>query len=71
MGNLKRELQKADVNDVVLEWFVSVRANSRHMFSPLAQEYAREVAEKLGKTKFKACNGWLESFRKIRHVVFN
>jgi hypothetical protein len=35
---------------------------------PMVQEYAKKVVEKLGKTKFKISNGWLESFHKGHHM---
>jgi hypothetical protein len=37
----------------------------------MMQEHAKEVAEKLEKSEFKASNGWLESFRKRHQIVFN
>ena len=37
----------------------------------MVQEYAKKVAQKLGKTVFKPSNGWLESFRKRHQTVFN
>src|SRR5215469_232985 len=73
-GKIKRELKKTaneDVNEVVWEWFVSVRAKNHSVSGPMVQEYAKKVAQKLGKTEFKASNGWLESFRKRHQIVFN
>jgi hypothetical protein len=37
----------------------------------MIQEHAKEVTEKLGKSEFKASNGWLESFRKRHQIMFN
>ena len=37
----------------------------------MVQEYAKQVAQKVGKTEFKTSNGWLESFRKRHQIVFN
>jgi len=73
-GKIKRELKKTaneDVNEIVWEWFVSVRAKNHRVSGPMVQEYAKQVAQKMGKTEFKASNGWLESFRKRHQIVFN
>jgi hypothetical protein len=37
----------------------------------LVQEHAKEVATKPRKSEFRAYNGWLESFRRRHHIVFN
>jgi hypothetical protein len=37
----------------------------------MVQEYGKNVAQKLGKTEFKASNGWMESFRRRHQMVFN
>jgi len=73
-GKIKRELKKTlneDVNEIVWEWFVSVRAKNHRVLDPMVEEYAKKIAQKLGKTEFKASNGWLESFRKRHKIVFN
>jgi predicted chitinase len=50
------------------EWFVNVMAKNHQVSGPMEQEYAKIVAENLGKTEFKAFNGWLESCRG-RHQI--
>jgi hypothetical protein len=69
-GKIKRELKKTaneDVNKMLCERFVSVRAKSHHMSGPMVQECAKEFAEKLGKTEFKASNRcWRVSAKDIR-----
>jgi len=71
---IKRELKKTaneDVNEIMWEWFVSVRAKNHCVSGPMVQEYTKKFAQKLGKTEFKASNGWLESFSKKHQIVFN
>jgi hypothetical protein len=36
----------------------------------MVQEDGKNVAQKLGKTNFKASNRWMESFRKGHQIVF-
>lgn len=37
----------------------------------LVQEHAEEVAKTMGKSEFRAFDGWLESFRQRHQFVFN
>jgi hypothetical protein len=70
---VKRKLKKTgnkDINKIVWDWFVSARAKNS-ISGPMLQQKAKEVADKLGKTDFKASNGWLESFRKRHSIVFS
>ena len=69
---IKRELKKTaneDINEMVWEWFFSVRVKNCHGSGPMVQEYAENVAKKLVKTEFKASNRQLESFHE-RHQIF-
>jgi hypothetical protein len=71
---MKRKLKKTgneDINEIVWDWFVSARAKKFSVSGPMLQQKAKEVADTLGKTDFKASNGWLESFRKRHSVVFS
>ena len=73
-GSIKRQLRHTgneDINNLLWEWFVAARAKNHRLSGPMLQEYAREIARKLGNNDFKASNGWLESFRKRHQIVFN
>jgi hypothetical protein len=65
-GSTKRKLRKTgneDISEIVWEWFVSARSRNFRICGTMKQEHAKEVAEQLGKSEFKASNGWLENFR--------
>lgn len=56
------------INSLTWEWFVSSRENNEPVSGSMIQAKARQIAEQLSNTKFKASNGWLESF-KTRHNI--
>ncbi|KAK7863053.1 hypothetical protein R5R35_006476 [Gryllus longicercus] len=68
---LSRTTSYEKINVIIWEWFVSARAEGIPISGPMIQAKAIEVAQKLGKTEFKASNGWLESFRLRNNIVFN
>jgi hypothetical protein len=73
-GSIERKLRKTRneaINEIVWEWFVSARYRNFRISGTMLQEHAKEVAEKLGKSEFKASNGWSESFRTRLQIVFN
>ena len=50
----KRCAVNEDINDTVFKWFQKARAKSVPLSGPLIQAQALSVAEKLGKSEFKA-----------------
>nr|CAD7443066.1 unnamed protein product [Timema bartmani] len=49
-GKIKIELKKTankDINEIVWEWFVSVRAKNHRVSGPVVQEHAKKVSQKL------------------------
>jgi hypothetical protein len=54
-GGLKKTANE-DANEIVWECFVSVRERNHRVPGPMVQEYAENVAVKIGKTEFKASN---------------
>ncbi|OWF38681.1 uncharacterized protein LOC110466004 [Mizuhopecten yessoensis] len=58
-----------EINIMTLEWYHRLKQqNVKCVTGKMLQCKAREIAQQLGKTEFKASNGWLESFRK-RHKI--
>lgn len=58
-----------EINIMTLEWYHRLKQqNVKCITGKMLQCKAREIAQQLGKTEFKASNGWLESFRK-RHKI--
>ncbi|GBM37497.1 Tigger transposable element-derived protein 6 [Araneus ventricosus] len=68
--NLKfRKTETSEIDEVLLKWFRSARAENIPVSGVLLQEKARELGESLGLETFKVSNGWLEKFR-TRHNIF-
>ena len=57
------------LDERIYNWFSTARSNNIPISGPIIQEKAKKVADILRMDKFKASNGWLESFRK-RHNIF-
>ncbi|XP_067139408.1 jerky protein homolog isoform X3 [Centruroides vittatus] len=66
----KRKQPNEEVNKYVWEWFQKASATHIPISGPLIQEKAREFAEFLNISSFRASNGWLDSFRKRHNIVF-
>jgi len=59
-----------EINRAVYEWFLGTREKNVPVSGPMLQAEALEVAKKLGKTDFKASNGWLDRFRARHNIGF-
>ena len=57
-----------ELNDMLWDWFQKVRSKNLPCSGPMLQQKAMEFAKVLGRTEFKASNGWLEAFKK-RHKL--
>jgi hypothetical protein len=71
---MERECKKTankDVNEIVWEWFVSVRAKNHRLSGPVVQKHCKNFAKIFGRNEFKVSNGWLQSFHKRHKMVFN
>ena len=62
-----RSTDNEDINEAVYKWYCLARQRNIPISGPLLQEEALQIAKTIDpETKFKASNGWLESFKK-RH----
>jgi hypothetical protein len=50
---------------------MNARSKNIHIFGPMVQSEALAVAKSLGNDQFKACTGWLDSFKKRHNIVWN
>ncbi|XP_003745214.1 tigger transposable element-derived protein 6-like [Galendromus occidentalis] len=69
----RRRRQKArnqDFDDEVMRWFRSVTEKRIPVTGVMIQEKAKSLARETGVAEFSASNGWLDSFRKRRNIVF-
>ncbi|XP_041378529.1 uncharacterized protein LOC121390706 [Gigantopelta aegis] len=66
-----RRAENDDVNRLTLEWYTEVsKLVDIPITGPMVQEKAKRIAAELGRSDFKASNGWLDSFRKRNNIVF-
>ena len=64
-----RSTNNEDVNETVYTWYCLARQINIPISGPLVQEEALQIAKTIDpETKFKASNGWLESFKR-RHSL--
>ena len=53
----------AQINELVYHWYLHTRELSVPLSCGIVQEKALELAASVGKTDFKASNGWLDSWK--------
>ena len=67
----KKSFLKTDglkIDTLAYDWFTKARNKNIPLSGPLVKSKAKEIAESLGITSFKASEGWLHKFR-IRHNI--
>lgn len=74
-GNVKdrkraREPDNPEVDECVLKWFKQARDKAIPLSGPLVQAKAEEFSACLGKSDFKASNGWLQGFKERNGITF-
>ncbi|XP_046375101.2 uncharacterized protein LOC124148176 [Haliotis rufescens] len=69
---LRLRADKDEINSLTLDWFMSeYKKGDVSLSGPVVQEKAKEFALELGRTEFRASNGWLHSFCKRNNIGFN
>ena len=59
-----RKSEFAEVNDSLHEWYLLAVSKNIYPSGPQLAEKAKEIAVRLGKTEFKASDGWLDKWKK-------
>ncbi|XP_060878619.1 tigger transposable element-derived protein 4-like [Metopolophium dirhodum] len=73
-GRMKRKSKSnanEEINNLTWEWFASAIAKNIPIFGPIIQTKARQIAEQMSITEFKASNTWLESFKNRHKIVYH
>ncbi|XP_025420186.1 tigger transposable element-derived protein 4-like isoform X2 [Sipha flava] len=60
-----------EINNLTWKWFVSARAKNIPISGPIIQTKARQIAEQMSVTEFKASNSWSESFKNRHNIVWH
>jgi len=66
----KYQTGNEELNTLTYKWFIDAVARRLPVSGPVIKARALKFAEELGKTDFRASNGWLESFIKRNNIVF-
>ena len=66
-----RKTSVTNVNHVLEQFVAESRINKWTLTGPKLKQKAREVAQGMGLSDFKASNGWLDSFKKRCSLEFN
>ena len=59
----ERTTQYTDINVALHEWFVLATSKNIYPDGPLLSCKAKEIAERMGISEFKASNGWLHKWK--------
>ena len=65
-----RKTENEEVNNIMLEFFITCRAQNIPVTGPMLQAKATEIASSLQIENFSASNGWLEAFRCRNNINF-
>ena len=63
-----RQSKFSDVNEALYEWFCLAMTKNVFPDGRILCEKAKEIADQLGVTDFKATNGWLDRWKKRRNI---
>lgn len=69
-----RSCEFFDINEALHKWYLLACSKNVYPVGPQLCEKAKQIAERLQKSDFKASNGWLDRWKKrynIRHVKIN